>query len=80
MPCQATFLAQDRAFREAVLPAGVPVVSVEAGSTFGWSALADRAIGIDGFGTSAPGAVALEHLGMSVANIVGVAKELTSTR
>lgn len=80
MPCQATFLAQDRAFRDTVLPPGVPVISVEAGSTFGWSALADRAIGIDGFGTSAPGAVALEHLGMSVANIVGAANELSSQR
>jgi transketolase len=80
MPCQATFLAQDRAFRDTVLPPGVPVISVEAGSTFGWLALADRAIGIDGFGTSAPGAVTLEHLGMSVANIVGVANELSSQR
>ena len=78
MPCQSTFLAQDAAFRESVLPSGIPVVTVEAGSTFGWAAIADRAIGIDEFGTSAPGAVALEHFGMSVSNVVQVASELTS--
>ncbi len=78
MPCQSTFLAQDAAFRESVLPSGVPVVTVEAGSTFGWAAIADRAIGIDEFGASAPGAVALEHFGMSVSNVVQVASELTS--
>ena len=78
MPCQSTFLAQDAAFRESVLPSGVPVVTVEAGSTFGWAAFADRAIGIDEFGASAPGAVALEHFGMSVSNVVQVASELTS--
>jgi transketolase len=79
MPCQATFLAQDAAFRESVLPSGIPVVSVEAGSAFGWSAIADRAIGIDEFGASAPGTVALEHFGMSVPNVVRVASELTSS-
>ena len=78
MPCQSTFLAQDAAFRESVLPSGVPVVTVEAGSTFGWAAIADRVIGIDEFGASAPGAVALEHFGMSVSNVVQVASELTS--
>ncbi|MFM7744505.1 MAG: transketolase-like TK C-terminal-containing protein [Actinomycetota bacterium] len=80
MPSQATFLSQDEAYRASILPAGVPVVSVEAGSTYGWSAIADRAIGIDAFGASASGAVALEHFGMSVANVVRVATELTSPR
>lgn len=80
MPCQSTFLAQDSAFKESILPAGVPVVAVEAGSTYGWDAIADRAIGIDEFGTSAPGTVALEHFGMSVANVVRAATELTSRR
>ena len=78
MPCVSTFLAQDRAFRNEVLPPSVPVVSVEAGSTFGWLAIADRAIGIDEFGTSAPGATALEHLGMSVTNVVDAVKAVIS--
>lgn len=78
MPCQSTFLAQDRAFRESILPPGIPVVSVEAGSTYGWAAIAHRAIGIDEFGTSAPGSVALEHFGICVPNVVRVATELAS--
>ncbi len=80
MPCQSTFLAQDAAFRESVLPSGIPVVAVEAGSTYGWSVIADRVIGIDEFGASAPGAVALEHFGLSVSNVVRVATELSSLR
>ena len=78
MPCVSTFLAQDRAFRNEVLPPSVPVVSVEAGSTFGWLGIADRAIGINEFGTSAPGATALEHLGMSVTNVVDAVKAVIS--
>jgi len=78
MPCVATFLAQDESFRAGILPPSVPVVSVEAGSTYGWHAVANRAIGIDEFGTSAPGAVALEHLGMSVANVVDGVKAVIS--
>ena len=39
-----------------VLPPGVPVLSVEAATTFGWARWADDSIGIDRFGASAPGA------------------------
>jgi transketolase len=49
---------------------------VEAGSTFGWSTFADDAIGIDRFGASAPGNVALARLGISVDNVVARAKDL----
>lgn len=78
MPCVSAFLAQDQDFRRALLPPAVPVVSVEAGSTFGWHSIANRAIGIDEFGTSAPGAIALEHLGMSVANVIDGVKAVIS--
>ena len=78
MPCVSSFLSQDASFRDAVLPPAVPVVSVEAGSTYGWMGIADRAIGIDGFGTSAPGALALQHLGMSVDNVVDSVRALIS--
>ena len=78
MPCQATFLAQAASFRDSILPPAVPVVAVEAGSTYGWSSIADRTVGIDEFGTSAPGAVTLEHFGISLPNVVRVVTELTS--
>ena len=54
---------------ERILPKGVPTVSVEAGSTFGWERYADVCIGIDRFGASAPGAEVLDRLGISVGNV-----------
>ena len=78
MPDLARFTAQDEGFRRSVLPPGTPVLAVEAGSTFGWASIADDVVGIDEFGTSAPGAVALEHLGMSVSNVVRAARALSS--
>ena len=76
MPCPELFAAQDPTVRANVIPIGVPVLSVEAGSTFGWSAFADDAIGIDRFGASAPGNVALARLGISVDNVVARARDL----
>ena len=70
------FLSQDDSKRESILPSGAPVLSVEAGSTFGWQRVADASVGIDGFGTSAPGAVALEHLGINVEAVVAAARHL----
>ena len=45
----------------AVLPAELPVLSVEAAVTFGWERYADESIGIDRFGSSAPGNVVMER-------------------
>jgi transketolase len=46
------------------------VLSVEAGSTFGWDRYADASIGLDTFGASAPGAVAMEKFGFTVEHVV----------
>jgi len=62
--------------RDAVLPAGVPVLSVEAASTFGWARWADASIGIDRFGASAPGNLVLEKLGINVDEVVARATAL----
>jgi transketolase len=78
MPSWEWFEEQDEAYRAQVLPEGVPVLSVEAGSTFGWSRYADDAIGIDHFGASAPGAVAMEKFGFTVAHVVERAQTLLS--
>ena len=45
------------------------VISVEAGVTLGWSRYADRSIGIDRFGTSAPGSQVMDALGINISNI-----------
>ena len=52
-------------------PPGVPVLSVEAATTFGWERYADDSIGIDRFGASAPGDVVLDKLGINVEHVVG---------
>ena len=63
-----------------MLPKGVPVLSVEAGVTFGWARWADDSIGIDRFGASAPGALVLDKLGINVANVVARATALANTK
>ena len=78
LPSWDRFRAQDESFRRSVLPAGVPVLSVEAGTVFGWAEFADDSIGIDRFGESAPGEVALDRLGINVDNVVARATALIS--
>ncbi len=70
---------QDDDYRYSVLPGGVPTLSVEAGVTFGWSVYADESIGIDHFGASAPGEVALEKFGFTVDHVVERAVALLDT-
>jgi transketolase len=65
MPSWDRFGRQPEGAQAAVLPPGVPRLAVEAAATFGWERWADAAVGIDRFGASAPGAVALEELGIS---------------
>ena len=55
---------------------GVPVLSIEAGSTFGWDRYADDAIGLDHFGASAPGAVVMEKFGFTAEHVVERAQAL----
>lgn len=70
MPSWDRLEAAPPEIRAAILPPHVPVVSVEAGSTFGWSRWATHSVGIDRFGASAPGDVVMDKLGVSVAAVV----------
>jgi len=74
MPCWEAFAEQSDDYREHVLPRALRArVSVEAGATFGWREhIGDCgvAVGIDRFGTSAPGPVALRELGVSVDHVI----------
>ncbi|MDA0191878.1 MAG: transketolase [Actinobacteria bacterium] len=80
MPSFDRFESQPIKYQHEVFPSGVPVVSVEAGVTFGWSEYADASIGIDRFGASAPGATVMEKLGISVNNVVQVAHGIATKR
>jgi hypothetical protein len=62
--------------RARVFPPGVPVLSIEAGSTFGWGRDADASIGIDHFGVSAPVAVVMEKFGFTPEHVVARAPAL----
>ena len=76
MPSWDRFSAQPVAYRRKVLPPAVPTLSVEAGVTLGWERWAGASVGINRFGASAPGNVALDKLGINVANVVKQAKAL----
>jgi len=76
MPCWEFFEAQTPDYQDRVLPADVPVLSVEAASPFGWERWADDVIGIDRFGASAPGDVVLAQLGFTADAVAERARDL----
>ena len=74
MPSTDVFLAQDDAYRASVLPPSIRArVAVEAAHPDYWYrfvGLDGAVVGIDRFGLSAPGAQAMEALGMTVDHVV----------
>ncbi|HVN51450.1 MAG TPA: transketolase C-terminal domain-containing protein, partial [Acidimicrobiales bacterium] len=76
LPCWSLFEAQTADYRASVMPVGVPRLSVEAATTFGWARWADDSLGIDRFGTSAPGEEVLERLGFTPENVATRARAL----
>jgi len=68
MPSWEAFAVQDESYRAVVLPPSLPVVTLEAGTTFGWGAVSGSGglrIGIDHFGASAPYAVIAAEWGFT---------------
>ncbi len=82
MPCVEVFLQQDGAYQESVLPAAVRArVAVEAGHPDYWRrfvGLDGAVVGIDQFGVSAPGGVAMANMGMTVERVVQAAQRVMS--
>lgn len=75
MPSWDLFARQPVDYRESVLPTGrAGTVAIEAGSSFGWDRYAEHVVGIDRFGVSAPGSVALTHLGIGVDALIDVVR------
>jgi transketolase len=73
MPCTSLFDRQDAAWRDAVLPAGLPRVAIEAGVTDLWRkyvGLDGEVVGIDRFGESAPAADVYKFLGVDSEHLV----------
>jgi transketolase len=69
MPCWELFELLGPEERAEVLPRRVPTLAVEAAATLGWERFADDVVGLDRFGASAPGNVALNNLGFSAENV-----------
>jgi len=74
MPCMERFDRQPEAYKAEVLPAGVKKVAMEAGVSGLWYKYADKVVGVDRFGISAPGDIVMEKFGMTAANLVKEAK------
>ena len=77
MPCREWFDAQDRSYRDLVLPPQVRArVSIEAGIAMSWHDLigdAGVAVSLEGFGASAPYRRLFEEFGFTVDNVVAAA-------
>jgi len=81
-PSWKLFEEQSAEYKASVLPAGVPKLAVEAGSTLGWwkyVGLDGDVIGLDRFGASAPGATVLRELGFSAENVAARARKLVDS-
>ena len=69
MVCTELFDAQDASYQNDILPHDALVVSIEAGTTFGWERYTGRdglRFGIDSFGASAPISDLFNHFGLTV--------------
>ena len=79
MPATSVFDRQDAAYRETVLPRGVPRVAVEAGVSDYWRkyvGLEGAVVGIDRYGESAPGNQLFKHFGFTVDNVAAAVKSV----
>jgi transketolase len=75
-PSWDLFAEQPDDYRDSVLPPAAPKLAVEAGATLGWADYVDDVVGIDRFGGSAPGSVALDKLGINPTNVAARARAL----
>ncbi|MHA6288873.1 transketolase [Maricaulis sp. CAU 1757] len=78
-PCLDLFLEQDFAYRDQVLPAGVPCVASEAALRYGWDTVIGRDggfVGMTGFGASAPAEDLYRHFGITADAIAQTARDL----
>ena len=83
MPCTSVFDAQDKAYRDSVLPRGIVRVAIEAGVTDGWRKYVGAVdsgegavVGLDHYGESAPAPTLFKEFGFTVENVVKVVKSI----
>ncbi|MBI2708402.1 MAG: transketolase [Actinobacteria bacterium] len=80
MPSWELFAEQDDGYQDELLPRHLPVLAVEAASSFGWDRWADAMVGLDRFGESGPAEELFPYFGFTVDNVVARAHELLDDR
>jgi transketolase len=83
MPSTDIFAAQSAAYRDSVLPPGVPLLVIEAGVSLGWRSYVGpqtETVAVDTFGASAPGPVVMAHYGFTVENVCKRAQDVVARR
>ena len=81
MPATSVFDRQDAAYRDAVLPRGLPRVAVEAGVTDLWRkyvGVDGQVVGLDRFGESAPAGDLFKHFGFTAENVEKAVRSVLS--
>jgi transketolase len=76
MPCWELFEARGDDDHEALLPSDVPVLSIEAATSFGWGRWADHHVALDRFGASGPAEQLFEQFGFTPDAIARAAQDL----
>ena len=81
MPATTTFDKQSTAYKSAVLPAGIPRIAVEMGSTAGWWKYGCAAVvGLDTYGESAPAPVLFKHFGFTPENVAATVQAVLAQK
>jgi transketolase len=80
LPSWEIFQGQSEQYRQSVLPGEIALrISIEAGTTLGWERYTGsngKALGIDHFGSSAPGEILYEKFGLTAQKVVEAAQKL----
>ncbi len=82
MPCAELFDTQSLGYRDDLLPHDALLVSIEAGSTYGWDRYVGRdglKIGIGSFGASAPASDLFEHFGLTTKAVTAAIRARLNT-
>jgi transketolase len=80
MPSTNAFDRQSVAYKNSVLPAGVPRIAVEMGVTdYWWKYGCAAVVGIDSYGESAPASVLFKYFGFTPENVADTVRKVLST-
>ncbi|KAG2188761.1 hypothetical protein INT44_003900 [Umbelopsis vinacea] len=75
MPCSELFDEQPLSYKTEVFPTGVPIISLEALTTFGWQRYSHAQVGMTTFGVSAAYTGAYEFFNITAEHTAKVTKE-----